>query len=910
MTVIEYGGNILHSGMTVNVGSISTNIPYTFTVYCIVDNAEQVPDISIVRVKTKNAKIVKAFENNVVYTEKELDVPFSIVDNKYAVWPIHVIYESETANRFDDIITINDTFTINIIGEYVAQDERLQILLNNMGKELNLDWYQAFASTKEVTNINVVDNVFLNEKRRQLLLDFLQLTQLKGSYNSVKNGLAFFGYDGIVELLEYWKAKDGVNAPYSIFGQWSVFEDNSKVNPNEYYKTYYCALRYQINVQDQEDPYDDDGIPNMVERYLWDDYMFVKLNILKDVLQKYFLPDDIRILDIIGEHTSYARYALHVWLNELQILRYNSDHTWKDIEIEKVGDSEQYLQERKLILNLGVYALTTESPGIEFISRAEPDKVVYRVFKDETELEGDEGDLRDYELVTGFFRGDCAVIGVKPIKLVDGYQYGIALWQKTTETAYQQLYYSGKVDYVNIKDNLRFCVRNAGIFKVIFYVFDKYGACFQQDFDFDCKFPSFIPAIQFWRPFYENEDNTQFIRRDIIFDDVMETNFVSSQLFAYDLSWPDYDVNNPNFGDDVPNAIRRKYKGNEVMPFVLDEILITKLRKIELSKLNQVPLCEYSDGYEVLMFDMPKFPAMFRFQMFESDKDYIEAEDIHDFLTKINALKEDSAWKRWYSFDIHPVSFRNDDNTLTEPEYKLLLFGKIRGTTFERCQFKNVTRIEWDEDPDRSVILEQGFTESYTAIEPIEKWSIFPYFSLGPAIRIFEEECNLNADGDDTLYVKVGVTEYEFQNCTSFVQIADTLKKVKELYTTYHNGSFAVNVLKYGSNLTIKHRFFGTRCEYFRKSPIEYLYYAAKGHVYEPGTFVFATVDTEWKIDNYNISWNISEHFTQESLFDCNNTMLKWTTFKSGIYDITLSLQDKRTGELMTTKINGGITVK
>ena len=143
MTVIEYGGNILHSGMTVNVGSISTNIPYTFTVYCIADNAEQVPDISIVRVKTKNAKIVKAFENNVVYTEKELEIPLSIVDNKYAVLPIHVIYESENADRFEDIITINDTFTINIVGEYVAQDERLQILLNNMGKELNLDWYQA-----------------------------------------------------------------------------------------------------------------------------------------------------------------------------------------------------------------------------------------------------------------------------------------------------------------------------------------------------------------------------------------------------------------------------------------------------------------------------------------------------------------------------------------------------------------------------------------------------------------------------------------------------------------------------------------------------------------------------------------------------------------------------------------------
>lgn len=909
--IIDENNNSISKNAKIGLGSISTNIPYTLSLY-VISNTE-LP----LSVESKYFKILESFDidhNNSPVFKSRVKIAPRKIEELY-IFPIHVLYENTVEQKFQDIITITTdlkefTSKLEIYGEFVVEDERLQILLNNMGKELNLDWYKAFATTDELNDINYADKRFLNEKRRQLLLDFLNLTQLKGSYNSVKNGLSFFGYAGIIELVEYWKHKDGSSDPYSPYGQWSVFDDNSKVDTNEYYKSYYVGLKYSINYQDPDDKFDDNGIPNMLERYVWDDYMFVKLNILKDVLEKYFLPDDIKILDIIGEHTSYAIYSLNVWVNELQIFKYNCEKAWENIEIEQVNPSEQYIQERKLILDLQVYALSQESPGIKFISKAEPSKLIYRVFKDENELEGD---LRDYELAMGFWRGDCAVIGVKPLKLIDEYYYGIALLQKISN-GYSQLYYSGKKNYTELKDNLRFAIRQAGEYKIVFYVFDLYGSCWEKDFDYVCKFPSFIPAIQFYRPEYSDVKDLGKIRRGIFFDDAIDTTLITAELFAFDLSTQDYDVNNPNFGEENPNTIRRKYKGNEISPYGLQDFVLSKLRKIELGKLNQVPLCEYSDGYEVVMLELPEFPNIFKLQLFESDETYIEADSFINFVSKINTLPEDNIWRKYYTFSIQQVVFRDKNGKLEAVLKNMLILHAVkRGTDFSKFIFKTVESYKEDDDIFASTILKKKIIETNPMqLFPVQTWSIFPYFSLGPALRFFEDECeNIKPeDASDILSIDIGLKHYEFV-CKSFLEIANELiNHVPEVFATYHNGVLAINSLTYGSDLSINHWIIGRNYEHFRQSPIQYLRKTTKGFVYEPGTYIFAGVDLEWKFDNYDIEWHIYEHFSQKNVFTCSNSLLKCCLLNSGIYDVEVKLIDKRTLEPMQNKLSGAIVIK
>ena len=89
---------------------------------------------------------------------------------------------------------------IRIYGEVEAEDERLRVLLSNMGMLLEETDYFIFKKSdiKELST----DWKILNEKRKELLLQASQIKPFIGTYKALLSAIDFFGYDKIT-LKEY-----------------------------------------------------------------------------------------------------------------------------------------------------------------------------------------------------------------------------------------------------------------------------------------------------------------------------------------------------------------------------------------------------------------------------------------------------------------------------------------------------------------------------------------------------------------------------------------------------------------------------------------------------------------------------------------------------------------------------------
>jgi len=242
-------------------------------------------------------------------------------------------------------IETREIASIKVYGEVEGEDERLRVLLTNMGMNLDdLDYYIFRDSNIQEQS---PDYTILNQKRKELLLQASQIKPFIGTYKAILNAIDFFGYDKIT-LKEYWL---NINEQSENFGKLKAvaipnqdvvgfLADKNKGNdlPNSNQKkTSRFSLVYRLNtptgLQDEWD------IPTVKETIDYSpDEVLIKLYGLKKKLQKDYLPLQAKIVDITGEGDYFSQFNQNVWNNQHNIKVQNAGIEFKTIKVPAERD--------------------------------------------------------------------------------------------------------------------------------------------------------------------------------------------------------------------------------------------------------------------------------------------------------------------------------------------------------------------------------------------------------------------------------------------------------------------------------------------------------------------------------------------------------------------------------------------
>lgn len=270
---------------------------------------------------------------------------------------------------------------IRIYGETEGEDERLNVLLQNIGMEFGNEDFFIFKES----NVNELspDNIILNAKRKELLLQASQIKPFVGTYKALLNAIDFYGYDKIT-LKEYWlnineqaenfgKLKAVAVPNQDVIGFLANKNNNNDLPNSNQKKTSRFSLVYRINTPTGN--VDEWDVPTVEEAFDFaPDEVLIKLYGLKNKLQKNFLPLQSKIVDITGEGDYFSQFNQNVWNNQHVIKVQNAGH---DVEFKRYPEDRQLFIEdlRKVDYRLTgidqVFPLDTEPDLLSGISENE-----------------------------------------------------------------------------------------------------------------------------------------------------------------------------------------------------------------------------------------------------------------------------------------------------------------------------------------------------------------------------------------------------------------------------------------------------------------------------------------------------------------------------------------------------------
>lgn len=118
---------------------------------------------------------------------------------------VHMIYisaSSENIGEFHEDFTINNEM-FEIAADFYAENEALKINLSNFGVELPQPIQNAIYDTN--VHEEAKDDITLNRKYKELLLNYWNIVASRGSYQSLLDSLNWFEYGDLVKIDELWK---------------------------------------------------------------------------------------------------------------------------------------------------------------------------------------------------------------------------------------------------------------------------------------------------------------------------------------------------------------------------------------------------------------------------------------------------------------------------------------------------------------------------------------------------------------------------------------------------------------------------------------------------------------------------------------------------------------------------------
>lgn len=312
-TVVGSNYNPISDTMTIDIedNSMFGSI-VDFSRYKVLINDQQLLPIDIVE-KIEDYQPGDAVANIKKTVSTEVKIIFGNSKNGYVPPPSSCIVVEW--NLIEDLQKVAE---IAVYGEVEGEDERFKLILDNFGRDIVSEVGPVFRDAD--VNEALPDYQIVNEKRKELLAAGEEIFPYTGSYRGFINAIKFFGY-GDLRLKEYWKNIDITSPLYGKYSQTEVplnLKDinNESLIPNQIWKkTSKFSLVYDIN--ELTGTYDEFGEPITQDSFQFtNEEVLVKLFSLKNVLKKYFLPLNARIVDITGEGIYFDTYATESWLTQ------------------------------------------------------------------------------------------------------------------------------------------------------------------------------------------------------------------------------------------------------------------------------------------------------------------------------------------------------------------------------------------------------------------------------------------------------------------------------------------------------------------------------------------------------------------------------------------------------------------
>ena len=253
---------------------------------------------------------------------------------------VNVAISSDNAGIHKRILLVKagtDTVArIEFYGEVEAEDERLKVLLANLGNSLEEEDFMIFKS-HDISEMHP-DYQLLNQKRRELLLEMNNIKPFVGTYKAILNAIDFFGYDKIT-LKEYWINVDKDSKTFgklhaipvpnsSVRGEMTRKKLKFKLPSNTQKKTSRFSLVYRLNEPNGKfDAFDFAQVDEVFD--YTPEEVLIKLYGLKNRLQRDFLPLEAKIVDITGEGDYFTNKNLNIWKIQNPISFFSEGHRVK-----------------------------------------------------------------------------------------------------------------------------------------------------------------------------------------------------------------------------------------------------------------------------------------------------------------------------------------------------------------------------------------------------------------------------------------------------------------------------------------------------------------------------------------------------------------------------------------------------
>lgn len=180
---------------------------------------------------------------------------YSASGTSYSINTFYVCCRSEEAGQFKAAFTIGDKeYTIG--ADFYNEDERLTGDLENLGIEIPETVQKAIYESN--VHEEAADNILMNRKWKELLLEYWRIAACKGSYRSLISSLKWFEYGELVKILEYWKRTD-VGRPVLVSNDIEqILSDLFREELSVLSKTTYIGLYLALEKPNQTEREDDE----------------------------------------------------------------------------------------------------------------------------------------------------------------------------------------------------------------------------------------------------------------------------------------------------------------------------------------------------------------------------------------------------------------------------------------------------------------------------------------------------------------------------------------------------------------------------------------------------------------------------------------------------------------------------
>lgn len=290
---------------------------------------------------TNNKNQFISFNNGIIVKIREIysrEIIVDFIDNRFFSPESNIIigYPKMGLTTFmktEIKVVDKEIANFNLKGQTEIEDIRFKTELSNTGKEINAE--TAWLFKEYDINEQGVDWNFLNKKRKELLLIRNQIFPYVGSYKSIINAINYFGYNDL-SLFEYFK-NINVNSPdFEKLVKIEVPEifNNSKKgfekqeffsfpNPN-YEETKLFNLTYRIT---------DKKGTSLLTYSLKE--VIIKLDGLKDWLEKSVIPITHKILDITGLTDFHTGTSIQHKSYDVVLLKTNESFSPVDFKVNE-----------------------------------------------------------------------------------------------------------------------------------------------------------------------------------------------------------------------------------------------------------------------------------------------------------------------------------------------------------------------------------------------------------------------------------------------------------------------------------------------------------------------------------------------------------------------------------------------